>query len=341
VRIAAACGVSDAGVNARLDAQRRLDALERGRFDARVLEPAPPADVRPPWFADDPVATAARPARTVVSPVSNGDTTWDRLAGDHPELQGWCAERWLGAWPRLDPIDDPAVFASTRHAWHALGEHVLAPARHRACAKIGLRFTRHGVGTPYFRSASGVDEQVRVEGAELIVDHGDDAERRMPITTLRAATTPLALHLGVGTGVYDPTTPAAPDEPLTVEARAAACLGSWFGFAASVLEELRVAAPDGSSTRVQLWPEHFDLSIDLGDEASGQRGTFGASPGDAGHPLPYLYVNHWAPVADDEFWNDSTFSGASRAYESLVEADRPRDAAFAFFGQGRDRLHRA
>jgi hypothetical protein len=279
----------------------------------------------------------------VVSPVSNGDTTWDRLGHEHPDLGDWCADRWLGAWRHLDPIEDPAAFAWTRHAWHALGEHILAPARHRACGKIGLRFTRQGVGTPYVRTATGADEQVRIETTELVVDHGDDgdAERRMAITTLRAAAEPFALDLGVGTGVYEPTTAATPDEPLPIDPRTATHLGNWFGFAASVLEELRVDAPDGMTTRVQLWPEHFDLSIDLGDETSGQRATFGASPGDADHPLPYLYVTHWAPVPDDGFWNDSIFGGASHGYASLVGAAAPRDAALAFFGQGRDRLNRA
>ena len=36
----------------------RKEAFDRvgGRFDARVLEPSPPAVTVPPWFADDPVA---------------------------------------------------------------------------------------------------------------------------------------------------------------------------------------------------------------------------------------------------------------------------------------------
>jgi hypothetical protein len=328
-------------VNARVDAQRHLDTLDPDRYDARVLEPAPPADASAPWFADDPVTARPRPARTVVSPVANGDTTWDTVAQEHPELGAWCADRWLGAWQPPEPIEDPAALVSTRHAWHALGEHVLAPARHRACGKIGLRFTWHGVGTPYIQSANGPDEQIRIEDTELVVDHGDDhVERRMPITTLAAAAAPFALDLGAGTGAYAPTTTVRPDEPLPVDAQAAAHLGNWFGFAASVLEELRVGAPDYMTTRAQVWPEHFDLSIDLGDETSGQRGTFGASPGDAAHPLPYLYVTHWAPVPDDQFWNDSIFGGASRGYESLAGAAGPRDAALAFFGQGRDRLTR-
>ncbi len=305
-----------------------------------MLEPAPPATVDPPWFADDPVTVPPRPARAVVSPVSNGDVTWDALAGEHPELRGWCADRWLGAWRHLDPVDDLAAFESTRRAWHTLGEHVLAPVRHRACGKIGLRFTRGGVGTPFVHGAAGVDEQVRIDGTELVVDHGGDGERRTSITTLGAAAGPLGVDPRMGTGLYEPATDGEPDAPLPVDARAAARLRDWFGFAASVLEHLRVDAPDGASTRVQLWPEHFDLSIDLGDEPAGRRGTFGASPGDATHPLPYLYVTHWAAVPEDGFWNDSGFGGASLGYDSLVGVP-PRDLALAFFGEGRARLDRA
>ncbi len=115
-------------------------------------------------------------------------------------------------------------------------------------------------------------------------------------------------------------------------------LGDWFGFAASVLEELRARAPDGAGTRVQVWPEHFDASVDLGDEMGGHRGTFGASPGDEQHPLPYLYVTHWAEQPADPFWNDARFGGASRGYESLAGDPAGRDAALAFFETGRVRL---
>ena len=101
-----------------------------------------------------------------------------------------------------------------------------------------------------------------------------------------------------------------------------------------MLEELRVDAPDGPATRVQIWPEHFDCSIDLGDEAAGRRGTFGASAGDDAHPLPYLYVTHWAEVRDDGFWNDPGFGGASLGYDTLVAEADQRGAALAFLRRG-------
>jgi hypothetical protein len=123
-----------------------------------------------------------------------------------------------------------------------------------------------------------------------------------------------------------------------VDGDAAARLADWFGLGASVLEELRCGAPDAGATRLQLWPEHFDLSVDLGDEAAGRRGTFGASPGDAAHPLPYLYVTHWADVPDDPYWNDAAFAGASLGYEQLLSSAEPRRDALAWLATGRARL---
>jgi hypothetical protein len=115
-------------------------------------------------------------------------------------------------------------------------------------------------------------------------------------------------------------------------------LGEWYGFACSVLEELRAEAASAGPppSRVQLWPEHFDLSVDLGDDAVGAKGTFGASPGDGAHPEPYLYVTHWAgTVADDPYWNATAFAGAALPLAALVAVDDQRAAALDFFRRGR------
>ena len=74
--------------------------------------------------------------------------------------------------------------------------------------------------------------------------------------------------------------------------------------------------PDDTPSEIQLWPEHFDLALDLGPESG--RANFGASPGDGGHALPYLYVGPWNPN-DDPFWNAGTY--ARLGYEEL-SADR-------------------
>lgn len=323
-------------MNAREEAQARLEALAPGRYEARVLVPSPPAVTDPPWFADDPVDPGgAASGRAVVSPVANADETWDHLAGRDAALAAWCADRRLGAWRRLSAVDDVDAFVATRESWHTVAEHVLAPFRFEACEKIGLRATPGGVGIPFVRT-DGAEMQLRVEGSTLVVDRG--GETREALTTMRDAARVAGVAVGARTEVYEPTTPCEPDDRLVLDADAADRLADWFGFGASVLEETRGTAPDGGTTRVQLWPEHFDLSVDLGDDAAGQRGTFGASPGDGAHPLPYLYVTHWAPVPDDPYWSESHFDGARLGYDELAAADDPRRVALSFLAEGRAQL---
>lgn len=305
-------------MNPRAEAIARLD----GRYDARVLEPSPPAVSDPPWFADDPVGRG-EPAgeRPRVSPVGGGDVRWEDLLADDTDLAAWCAERWLGAHRRLPR--PPDRLAATRVSLHRLAEHVMSPARAQVNGKIALRFTRGGFGTPFF----GDDVQLRVAGDQLTVqDHA--GERSARISTLGAMALHVAPYLAAGTAVPDA------DRPLTVDAAAAAFLGDWFGFGASVLEELRAGVGDEHEpSRVQLWPEHFDLAVELGREADGHRAGYGASPGDALHPLPYLYVTPWATVPDGPLWQTQPFSGAELGCAALVEAGDQRAAALSFFGQ--------
>jgi hypothetical protein len=329
-------------VNPRREAYDRLG----GAYDTRVLEPSPPAVIVGPWFADDPVASDDRPARglPVVTPVTGGDTTWDALCAHDADLARWCSERWLGAWRPLPPVPDRARLVESRRGWHALAEHVLSPARHAANGKIGLRYTRGGFGTPFFVGAAG-DEQVRVEGARVVVDLGETA-RRAPITTVGAAAEFARCAAGAPsgapyeeggvTGVYEPTTPFTPDAPLALDPGATRFLAAWFGLAASVLEQLRAeAAPVDAAARVQLWPEHFDLSVDSGDDEAGARGTFGLSPGDDDHEEPYAYVTHWTDVPPDPFWNDPTFGGASLPLRELIDAGDQRTVVLEFLRWGR------
>jgi hypothetical protein len=299
----------------------RAEAFERigGRFETRVLEPSPPAVDSAPWYADDPVARGEVPAgRQVVSPVGTGDLRWEALARDDAELAEWCADRWLGAYRRLPDV--PGKLVPTRLALHALAERVISPARRKANTKIALRYTRGGFGTPFY----GGDVQVRVAGTELIVQEAG-AERRAPITTLGAA----ADHIGRD---------ALPDdvklggEPLEVDPAAAAFLGEWYGFAASVLEELRAGAGEElEPSRVQLWPEHFDLALELGASDAGERAAYGLSPGDELHPEPYLYVAPWVAPEPGELWQASAFKGAELSYAELLRDSDQRSRALEFF----------
>ena len=91
--------------------------------------------------------------------------------------------------------------------------------------------------------------------------------------------------------------------------------------------------------RTQLWPGHFDPAIAMGDASADARATFGASPGDADHPEPYLYVGAWGDVdRGDPFWNETAFNGASMGYAELRASDDQLAAALGFFRAGHTRL---
>lgn len=309
-------------MNPRADAEARLG----GRYDVRVLEPSPPAVSDPPWYADDPVARGdGSDQRPVVSPVGTGDLTWEDLVVKDPSLAEWCGERWLAATPRLRSV--PEALVTTRIALHRIAESVLAPARRQANGKFGLRWTRGGFGTPFF----GADRQVRVDGTELVVADGG-ARRRAPITTLAAA----GRQLGPG---WLPGDVVLDEEPLEVDADAATFLGQWYGFAARVLETLRAdTAAEHDPSRVQLWPEHFDVAVELGAADAGVRAAYGLSPGDESHAEPYVYIAPWRAPEPGELWQAKGFSGAELGYASLAGSDDPVTSALDFLAARRDAL---
>lgn len=309
--------------DAQVEAQERL----RERYETRVLEPSPPTATQGPWFADDPVALGdGSLSRPVVSPVSNGNLLWDELAGEDEDLAQWCACRWLGAWRRVQA--PPQHLARTRGALHKVAEHVISPTRKRANGKIGLRYTWGGFGTPFF----GKDVQLRVVGDTLIVQMGERVQHGR-LTTLEDA----AEFIGFDLTRYDL---AGADEPLEVDVEVSEWLGEWFGFAASVLEQLRVESPEElEDNRVQLWPEHFDMAVELGSEQERRRATYGVSPGDEQHEEPYVYVSPWEGVPDDAgLWNAQGFRGARLGLGELLAAGDQRERALAFMRERRDAL---
>ena len=217
----------------------------------------------------------------------------------------------------------PPDLARTRKALHAVAEHVLAPARVRATgSEIALEATPGGFGTPPFPGGG----RVRAEGAELVVEAADGSERRAPITTVRAAARVAGLDADELSG-----------DDLGIDPRAADFLGAFYAFAADELESLRADAEDPSP--IHLWPEHFDIAFDAGDERAGRRATYGASPGDDGHPEPYLYVGPWRTPEPSEIWDAHGFTGAELAWAELVVEPEPRAAALRFWSAARDALN--
>ncbi len=220
------------------------------------------------------------------------------------------------------------AFVTTRTSWHALAEHVLARARWEATGKIGLRADPEGVATPYY----GDDRRGLLTAAGLVREQY--GERTVaPVTTLGDAAALLDTPLGAPAGVYTPTTSGAPDAPLTVDDAAAHALAAWFAFAHEVLVAWRAEHRADGPSLLQLWPEHFDVAVDLGDVAAGARANYGASPGDAAVAEPYLYVGPWTMEGrDDPFWNQSW--GAALPYTALVATPDPVVAAHAFLAHG-------
>jgi hypothetical protein len=243
---------------------------------------------------------------------------WEQLATGDDGLGSWCAERWLGPYNRLEQV--PPTLGATRAALHRVAERVMSPARRRANGKIALRWTLGGFGTPFF----GADAQIRVDGAELVIDAGGE-ERREPLSTIRDAAAAIGFDL-------DGADEAADDAPLEIDVTAARFLGAWFGFVTSVLEQVRAEAPEEwEPSRVQLWPEHFDVAVELGSEEAERRAGLGGSPGDEVHPEPYLYLAPWTARPFGDLWKAKGFPGAEMSYAELIAAPDQRGAALEFF----------
>jgi hypothetical protein len=220
----------------------------------------------------------------------------------------------------------PGAFSETREALHALAEHVLAAAYFRSTKHIGLRPTPRGFGTPVF----GDHERVRVDATALVHERGA-SEERTEITTLRAAAAFLEIPLGAP-DVYTPTTAHDPDAPLRIDHDAALALGDWYALAGALLADLRADQPELPSTESQIWPEHFDLACELGDGGAGTRANYGASPGDAAIPEPYLYVGPWEASRHTGLLARYPFGGAL-TYSEMRAAGEAGVAGRQFFDE--------
>ena len=191
---------------------------------------------------------------------------------------------------------DLATFTQTRLGLQAIAEHVMSAARHAATGRIGLQVSPGGFATPAFPSDSG-ERTLAVEWTDFVV-RDDRGEQRAPITTVGAAAGLAGITPGAPTDLFTPTTSLAPDEPLPIDAAAAAEVADWYGLGDAALAAFRsqVAHPD--ATEIQLWPEHFDVGFQAVEV------NWGASPGDHHVGEPYLYVQPWSfsgPVGT--YWN--------------------------------------
>ncbi len=318
------------------DARREATDLVGHGLIAHVLEPSPPAIDDGEWFADDPVAPNGVPAVLPAGIHRNDTTSWTTWLDDHPDDATWVTGRWLGGARSLNTSPDSLV--ATRLALHRLAAYVIAPVRHQANGKFGLRWTLGGFGTPFF----GDNRQVRVEGTQL-VDQRAGQVRHTAITTLRAAADFLDTSIDTETAAEGDSPPVGDvDAELAIDAAAADFLGNWYGMAFAALEQVRADDASIDASRPQLWPGHFDPAIEIGDED--HRGSYGASPGDDPIAEPYLYVSVWWPDRididkTDPTWNAPSFTGAVLKLADFPPGD-PADIAASFFGSIRDLIAR-
>ena len=228
------------------------------------------------------------------------------------------------------PIHDLPTYVSTRDALHRVAEHVVAKARFLDDREIRLTAFAGGFSTPPLADGS----RVRVEADELVID-GPDGSRRTALTTIAEAAAFVGVEPGFPTDLYEAATPLDPDLQLHVDRVSAEALAAWYEFTAEVLGAVAAEIGEAHPSPLILWPEHFDQAFYTEDADETRRANYGASPGDEGHPEPYLYVGPWGSTTPNAYWNATSFNGAVLPLSEVVAADDQASAALQFFRAGR------
>jgi hypothetical protein len=189
-------------------------------------------------------------------------------------------------------MPDPAVLVTTRRRLHGIGECLMAGPQRRAGGRFTLRVTPGGFAT------TG-EPALRLDGTELVVDES----RRVTVAgTFAEMADVLGVDFGAPPDPYPDGSGAGPADDITLDPASARLIQNWYLLADAAL---RVMAPRETPI---LWPEHFDVAILLDDT------SYGASPGDAFHAMPYAYVSSGEHGGSD-FWN-APF-GAIRSHQQI------------------------
>ena len=231
-----------------------------------------------------------------------------------------------------------SLYGTTREELHRIATHVLARARWSATGRFGLRVVPDGIATPAFGDAG---EVLRLTPSALLRERQTEGGARTEALALEGRSlAELARFAGVdlveGFSVgRDPPPIGDPDSVVTVEPEAAAGAFRWFALGARALDV--VVASCGEASVVQLWPEHFDMAVDV--KAGSDRVNLGASAGDGFHDRPYLYVGPWGAErpGDPGFWN-APFGAVLGAESFVGRPDDGSDGAVAFLQRGLELL---
>jgi hypothetical protein len=225
---------------------------------------------------------------------------------------------------------DLATLVATRLALQRVATHVLARRRCDVTGAFGLRATPGGIGTPAFGPPDAL-EVVRIDGSDLVHEQG----ARLRVHAIDGASL-AGLAEAVGVDLTRPfsvggDTPPVDDvdEPIVLDAQAAARLAAWYDLGWRALDAIAAVAREPAPA--QLWPEHFDASILVSIGRGGDdRCDVGLSPGDRHSDAPYLYVGPWSGdrPGDPAYWN-APF-GAWRPWDDVASVE----SAVGFWREG-------
>ncbi len=226
-----------------------------------------------------------------------------------------------------------------RNELHRVATHVVSRARAVANEYVSLRVLPGGIGSPAF-SAAG--RRVRIVGSWLVVEDeaaGGGHVGAAPIvgSTMRelAALAEVDLDAPYSAGA---DTPPLGDLDAHIDAAPDAfeAIAAWFATAGRALDHavIELAGRGLQVTGPRLWPEHFDVAIEV-HLPDGAGINLGGSPGDDFSDEPYLYVGPWGPdrPGEPEYWN-APFGAVVTRRELAGDAD----AAARFFAEGVGRL---
>ena len=145
------------------------------------------------------------------------------------------------------PMGDPdrTVLAATRRSWHGVGELVLAGPQYRRSGTIRLRAVPGGFGTVR-------EPALTVSGTSLVAVGRVEPIDGRTLAELGAA---VGVDVGAPQGLYHDGSGVPADEPLTVDAGAAAHLAACLAVGDAALRAFAAGTVDAPV----LWPEHFDV----------------------------------------------------------------------------------
>jgi len=194
--------------------------------------------------------------------------------------------------PTESTASDPAAFAATRRRLHGIGECLMAGPQRRAGGRITLRVTPGGFAT------TGAPA-LRLDGTDIVVA---ESTRVHVAGTFAEMAEALGVDFGAPPDGYPDGSEAGATDDVSLDVASAFLIQDWYLRADAAL---RLMAPRQTPI---LWPEHFDVAILLDDT------SYGASPGDGFHAMPYAYVSS-GDHDDSDFWN-APF-GAIRGREQM------------------------